>query len=89
MVTDPLHTQLTGVPKNSATVGVTWSPSQAWKTRLQGRYTGAMLLDTTSSAGVRFRARQQHGMGCQRRIPLQPVRRAVRARDQSVRPPVQ
>lgn len=54
MVTDPLHTQLTGVPKNSATVGVTWSPSQAWKTRLQGRYTGAMLLDTTSSAGVRF-----------------------------------
>ncbi|MFP5389974.1 MAG: TonB-dependent receptor [Gammaproteobacteria bacterium] len=54
VVTDPLGVQLVGVPKNVATLGATWSPADAWRARLQGRYTGPMLLDTTSSAGVRF-----------------------------------
>ncbi|RJG09377.1 TonB-dependent receptor [Massilia cavernae] len=55
VVTDPLHEQLVGVPENIATLGATWSPTEAWRTRLQGRYTGPMSLDTTSVAGVRVR----------------------------------
>ena len=54
VVTDPLGVQLAGVPKNTATVGMNWSPAAAWRTRVQARYTGGMLLDTTSSAGLRF-----------------------------------
>jgi outer membrane receptor protein involved in Fe transport len=54
LVTDPLNVQLAGVPKNAATAGMTWSPAAAWRTRVQGRYTGSMLLDTTSSTGLRF-----------------------------------
>ncbi len=54
VVTDPLDVQLVGIPKNVATVGAVWAPQQAWRLRLQGRYTGPMLLDTTSSPGVRF-----------------------------------
>lgn len=54
VVTDPLDVQLVGVPKNVATIGATWSPSEAWRTRVQARYTGPMFLDTTSSPGVRF-----------------------------------
>jgi iron complex outermembrane receptor protein len=53
VVTDPLGVQLAGVPKNVATIGMTWRDGP-WRTRLQGRYTGPMWLDTTSSPGVRF-----------------------------------
>jgi len=54
VVTDPLHVQLAGMPRNSASVGLTWEPDGNWRTRVQGRYIGSMLLDSTSSAGVRF-----------------------------------
>ncbi len=54
VVTDPLHVQLAGVPKNTATVAMSWAPNEHWRARLQGRYIGPMLLDTTSTPGVRF-----------------------------------
>jgi outer membrane receptor protein involved in Fe transport len=54
VVTDPLHEQLVGVPEHAATVGVNWTPNQAWRARLQARYTGPMFLDTSNSAGPRF-----------------------------------
>lgn len=54
VVTDPLGVQLTGVPKNVATAAFAWAPNDKWRARLQGRYTGPMLLDTTSSPGLRF-----------------------------------
>ncbi len=55
VVTDPLNVQLAGVPKDVATMALNWAPSDHWRTRLQARYTGPMLLDTTSSPGLRFR----------------------------------
>lgn len=55
VVTDPLNVQLAGVPKIVATLAFTWAPTDAWRTRVQGRYTGPMLLDTPSGAGVSFR----------------------------------
>lgn len=54
VVTDPLNVQLAGVPKNVATVAMNWTPGGNWRARVQGRYSGAMLLDTTSTPGVRF-----------------------------------
>ena len=52
VVTDPLHTQLAGVPKNVATLALSWAPDDHWRARLQGRYTGPMLIDTTSTPGA-------------------------------------
>jgi outer membrane receptor protein involved in Fe transport len=54
IVTDPIGVQLAGIPKNMAVLGLTWKPGGAWRGRAQARYTGPMLLDTTSSSGVRF-----------------------------------
>ena len=54
IVTDPIGVQLAGVPKNMAVVGLTWKSGGAWRGRVQARYTGPMLLDTTSGSGVRF-----------------------------------
>lgn len=54
VVTDPLDVQLAGLPKNVATVGLNWTPAGNWRARVQGRYTGSMLLDTTSTPGIRF-----------------------------------
>jgi iron complex outermembrane receptor protein len=54
IVTDPIGVQLAGVPKNVAVVGLTWKSGGAWRGRAQARYTGPMLLDTTSSSGIRF-----------------------------------
>jgi iron complex outermembrane receptor protein len=54
VVTDPLHVQLAGVPKRAALLAVSWSPAEAWRLRLQTRYSGPMFLDTTSSATARF-----------------------------------
>lgn len=53
-VTDPLNVQLTGVPKDVASVAIAWTPNEAWHARLHGRYTGPMLVDTTSKAGIRL-----------------------------------
>ncbi len=55
VVTDPLHVQLAGVPKNVATFALNWAPHDNWRARFQGRYTGAMLLDTTSTPGQQYR----------------------------------
>ncbi len=55
VVTDPLNVQLAGVPRYTATAGLNWTPSDAWRTRLQGRFTGSMLLDTTSTPGIRLK----------------------------------
>ena len=54
VVTDQLHVQLTGVPKHAATLALSWAPNDQWRARLQGRYIGPMLLDTTSTPGLRF-----------------------------------
>lgn len=52
VVTDPLNVQLAGVPRYTASAGLNWTPSDAWRTRLQGRFSGSMLLDTTSTPGI-------------------------------------
>jgi len=54
VVTDPLGVQLTGLPKNTAWLGVSWQPAPQWRTHLEARYVGPMLLDTTSVSGIRY-----------------------------------
>ncbi|WP_168204823.1 TonB-dependent receptor [Noviherbaspirillum sp. UKPF54] len=55
VVTDPLGVQLTGVPKNVASLGATWKPVEKLRTYAELRYIGPMLLDTTSNnATTRF-----------------------------------
>lgn len=49
VVTDPLGVQLAGIPKNVALIGVTWKPLDRLQAYAELRYTGAMLLDTTSN----------------------------------------
>ena len=49
IVTDPLHVQLTGVPKHVAAIGATWKPIAKLRTFAELRYIGSMLLDTTSN----------------------------------------
>ena len=52
VVTDPIGVQLVGVPKDVAKVGVTYKPSRKAQTYVELRYTGPMLLDTTSKQGM-------------------------------------
>jgi len=52
VVTDPLNVQLAGVPKNVASIGATWKPTSALRAYAEARYTGPMLLDTTSNGGT-------------------------------------
>lgn len=47
-VTDPLHVQLVGVPKNVASLNLTWTPLARLRVYGEARYIGSMLLDTTS-----------------------------------------
>lgn len=55
VVTDPLHVQLVGLPRNAALLGATWKPDRKLRTYVEVRYTGPMLLDTTSNnATTRF-----------------------------------
>lgn len=55
VVTDPLHVQLVGLPRNSALLSATWKPDRKLRTYAELRYTGPMLLDTTSNnATTRF-----------------------------------
>ncbi|HZX26074.1 MAG TPA: TonB-dependent receptor [Telluria sp.] len=54
VVTDPLGVQLVGLPKNVAWIGMSWLPAPQWRTHLEARYIGPMLLDTTSSSGIRY-----------------------------------
>lgn len=54
VVTDPLGVQLTGLPKNTAWLGVSWQPAPRWRTHVEARYVGPMLLDTTSVRDVRY-----------------------------------
>jgi outer membrane receptor protein involved in Fe transport len=52
IVTDPLHVQLVGIPRNVALLSATWKPQQRIKAYAEARYTGPMLLDTTSNGGT-------------------------------------
>ncbi len=55
VVTDPLHVQLVGVPRHAALLSATWRPDRRWRSYAELRYTGPMLLDTTSNnATTRF-----------------------------------
>jgi iron complex outermembrane receptor protein len=52
VVTDPLHVQLVGIPRNVALLAATWQADSRLKTYAELRYTGPMLLDTTSNGGT-------------------------------------
>jgi iron complex outermembrane receptor protein len=52
VVTDPLHVQLVGIPKNVALLSATWKPARAVKAYAELRYNGPMFLDTTSKGGT-------------------------------------
>lgn len=55
IVTDPVGVQLAGVPKDLASLGANWKPTERLRTFAEVRYIGAMLLDTTSnSSTMRF-----------------------------------
>lgn len=54
VVTDPLGVQLAGIPKNAGSASLAWTPNDQWRVRLQGRFIGAMFVDTTSAPGVRL-----------------------------------
>ena len=49
IVTDPLNTQLAGVPKQTAVAGLTWVPSNKIRLYGQARYIGRFYIDTTSA----------------------------------------
>jgi iron complex outermembrane receptor protein len=51
IVTDPINVQLAGVPKDSATLGLTWNPNSKVRVYGQARYVGRLYIDTTSTAG--------------------------------------
>jgi len=53
-VTTPLNTQLTGLPWDVVTAGVTWKPDSNVVTHLQLRYIGPMNIDYTSKPGTVF-----------------------------------
>jgi outer membrane receptor protein involved in Fe transport len=52
VVTDPLHVQLVGIPRHVALLSATWKPGRRFRTYAELRYTGAMLMDTTSNGGT-------------------------------------
>jgi iron complex outermembrane receptor protein len=52
VVTDPLHVQLVGIPRHVALLSATWKPDRRFKTYAELRYTGSMLMDTTSNNGT-------------------------------------
>ena len=54
IVTDPLNVQIAGVPRDTATVGVTWMPIEKLRTYAELRYIGTMPYDTTSVANRVF-----------------------------------
>ncbi len=54
VVTDPLNVQLAGLPKNVASLGLTWSPVQRLSTYAELRYTGRMYIDTTSTPNTYY-----------------------------------
>jgi iron complex outermembrane receptor protein len=52
VVTDPLGVQLVGIPRNVALLSTTWKAPHDVKAYAELRYTGPMLLDTTSNGGT-------------------------------------
>ena len=54
IVTDPLDVQLVGLPRNIASLRVSWQPLPPLQLQAQGRYIGTTLIDTTSVAGSTF-----------------------------------
>jgi outer membrane receptor protein involved in Fe transport len=55
VVTDPLGVQLVAVPKNVAHLGTTWKPIERLRLYAEVRYIGPMMIDTTSTSGIRAR----------------------------------
>ncbi len=55
VVTDPLGVQLVAVPKNVAHLGATWKPIERLRLYAEVRYIGPMMIDTTSTSGIRAR----------------------------------
>jgi iron complex outermembrane receptor protein len=51
-ITTPLGVQLSGVPKDVATLGVSWKPTDRLRTHAELRYIGSMYVDNTSGAIV-------------------------------------
>lgn len=54
VVTDPLGIQFIEVPKDVASLGATWKPTDKLRTYAQLRYIGPMLTDTTSIANKTY-----------------------------------
>lgn len=54
-VTDPLGVQLTATPKDVAMLSASWKPTEQLRLYAEVRYIGPMMIDTTSTSGVRAR----------------------------------
>lgn len=54
IVTDPLGVQLVATPKDVASLGVTWQPSEKLNTYAELRYIGPVLTDTTTTANTSY-----------------------------------
>jgi outer membrane receptor protein involved in Fe transport len=50
----PIGVQLVALPKNLATLGITWQATEKFRAYGEARYIGAMSIDTTSVAGTVF-----------------------------------
>jgi iron complex outermembrane receptor protein len=48
-ITTPLNSQLSGVPTDMATLGVSWKPTEKLRTRVEARYIGGMVTDNTTN----------------------------------------
>jgi outer membrane receptor protein involved in Fe transport len=54
-ITTPLNVQLVAVPKDVASLGVTWQPIGKLRTYAQLYYIGPMFIDETTTPGVNYR----------------------------------
>jgi outer membrane receptor protein involved in Fe transport len=52
VVTDPLNTQLAGLPADVLAARLTLRPHRAWRTQVEWRHIGRTPIDTTSVAGA-------------------------------------
>lgn len=53
-ITTPLNTQLVAVPKNTASIGLTWKATDKISTYAQLFYIGSMYTDVTTTQGVNY-----------------------------------
>lgn len=52
VVTDPLHVQLAGLPRDVGQLRIDWRPLPGLRTRAEARYIGPLFTDTTSTPGT-------------------------------------